>query len=209
MLTDVKVCSKCGEGKSPEEFSRDKRKKDGRRPDCKACASAHYQANKDKITERQRAYYQANKEKHRRLTKAWREANPDKAKEISRAYYEANKERINKRTGAYAKVNRDRKNELARNWNRANPDKIRRRNSNSRAKFPVPQRWVRSECSDDLCYWCGTDLTELDSFDVTLEHIMPFELGGEALPHNEVMSCRPCNSKKKDKHPLVWLALQF
>lgn len=40
--TTTKCCPKCGEPKALEEFYRDRRAKDGRRSDCKACHGAYY-----------------------------------------------------------------------------------------------------------------------------------------------------------------------
>ena len=40
MLT--KICSKCGEEKVVSEFSKDKSKKDGHRPNCKVCNRKYF-----------------------------------------------------------------------------------------------------------------------------------------------------------------------
>jgi hypothetical protein len=213
MLTDVKVCTKCGEGKSPEEFSRDKSTKDGRQYKCKSCNRAYKEANKERRAEYQKAYAQANKDKKAERNKAYAQANKEKIAEYRKAYYQANTDKHAEQSKAYREDNKERIAERRKSYYEANKEKINEQKkayySKRRAKFAVPQRWVRSACPDDLCYWCGTDLTKLDSFDVTLEHLMPLELGGEALPHNEAMACRPCNNKKFTKHPLVWLAHQF
>lgn len=70
-------------------------------------------------------------------------------------------------------------------------------------KGSVPQRWKRSECPDELCYWCGVGIDETTD---EVDHIMPIGLYGPAEPYNEAWVCRDCNSDKLDKHPLVWLA---
>jgi len=51
-----KKCSKCGEVKRLDEFSKDARKKDGKQYQCKACNKAYKQENKEKVCERQKAY---------------------------------------------------------------------------------------------------------------------------------------------------------
>lgn len=38
----MKACTKCGTSKSPEEFSRDKSKKDGRCCSCKECGASYF-----------------------------------------------------------------------------------------------------------------------------------------------------------------------
>lgn len=55
-----RTCTKCGEEKSTAEFPKDRAKKDGISPRCKACNSAYtaeyYAANKERIAEYQRKY---------------------------------------------------------------------------------------------------------------------------------------------------------
>ena len=71
----------------------------------------------------------------------------------------------------------------------------------ARKACAVFQFWVRVEDHDNsLCYWCGSvEVAHVD-------HVMPFALGGPAVPSNEVPSCSDCNLKKSAKHPLVWIA---
>lgn len=58
----TKVCPKCHVEKFLEDFYRNKSRKDGRSPQCKACAKAYREENKDKIAARDKAYREANKE---------------------------------------------------------------------------------------------------------------------------------------------------
>lgn len=58
----MKKCCKCKIEKPLEEFSKDKRAKDGKQGRCKACNKAHYEANKELALERMKAYYESNKE---------------------------------------------------------------------------------------------------------------------------------------------------
>jgi hypothetical protein len=52
MTPIAKTCTKCGETKALEEFSKDKSRKDGLKSRCKACSNAidaaRYKANRDK-----------------------------------------------------------------------------------------------------------------------------------------------------------------
>ncbi len=78
-----KVCSKCGEPKSLEEFHHDKRGKHERRSDCKECSSKrgrHYrETNNNKYLESSRKsgkkWYQKNKEIKLAKNKTWLKAN--------------------------------------------------------------------------------------------------------------------------------------
>jgi len=96
-----KKCGKCGEVKSVDDFSRYARSKDGKKNQCKACMKAYYQANKEKICERNKAYNQANKEKIAEYHKAYYQANKEKICEQVEAYQQANKEKIAEQKKAY------------------------------------------------------------------------------------------------------------
>lgn len=78
---------------------------------------------------------------------------------------------------------------------------VHNRRRRARKAFAVPQRWVRRlDHDDELCYWCGSvDVEHVD-------HVHPISLGGPAVPSNEVPSCVPCNMRKHNKRPLVWIS---
>ena len=75
----MKKCSKCGEEKELAEFSRDKSQKDGRYSKCKTCHKQYYQANREKILEREKQYKQENREKIAEYKKQYQQANRDKS----------------------------------------------------------------------------------------------------------------------------------
>jgi len=93
----TKRCTKCGEVKPYEMFYRQRARKDGHRPDCKACRQvlekAYNEANKEKISEYNKAYREANKEKIKEIKKSYQENNKEKISEITKAYYQNNKEK--------------------------------------------------------------------------------------------------------------------
>jgi hypothetical protein len=101
-----KICAKCKESKSVDEFYKRETSKDGLRAECISCELArrakHRKANKDNIKEYNRNYRGANKEKIAEKKKAYRKANKEKYK----AYCEANKEKIAERKKAYIKQRR-------------------------------------------------------------------------------------------------------
>jgi len=79
-MKDKKRCSTCKETKPLDEFSREKRAKDGRRSQCKVCASAlqkvYDQTEKRKATKK--AYFQTDKGKA--AMARYKETNPEKIK---------------------------------------------------------------------------------------------------------------------------------
>ena len=123
------------------------------------------------------------------------------------AYYAANPEKVrasNRASGAtYRAANPEKERAKNAAYYAANPEKslAAKRRRRARKACAVPQRWVRRLDHDDaLCYWCGSvDVEHVD-------HVHPISLGGPAVQSNEVPSCAPCNLRKRNKHPLVWLA---
>ncbi len=120
----MKMCSKCKETKLLDMFCRDKYKKDGYFSSCKTCQKSFYEANKEKILERDKAYREANKEKITEREKAHYEANKEKITERAKAYREANKEKIAERTKAYREANKEKINEIQKAYKEANKEKI-------------------------------------------------------------------------------------
>jgi hypothetical protein len=62
----MKVCKKCKEEKELSLFSKDKRKKDGHRYQCKKCINEYYENNKEywkEYRENNKEYYENNKQK--------------------------------------------------------------------------------------------------------------------------------------------------
>lgn len=86
-MPECKRCSKCGEVKTAEGFSSDRRQKDGRARWCRAC-----KANSA------RDWYRANPERHAATATAWRRANPEKVRAKDRRIEQAHPERSRERT---------------------------------------------------------------------------------------------------------------
>jgi hypothetical protein len=53
------------------------------------------------------------------------------------------------------------------------------------------------------CAYCGA------SERIEREHFLPLALGGELTVQNCLPSCLPCNRKKRDTHPLLWLMERY
>lgn len=104
----MKQCNKCGQEKGLEEFSTDKRAKDGRQSTCRECTRAY-----------QRAKYENDPEyKARRVAKGkrvydrkaqdpeWMEKERQRKYPLSRAYWEANKDKMREDRRAWGRANR-------------------------------------------------------------------------------------------------------
>jgi hypothetical protein len=62
---DLKRCTKCGEEKPRAEFGRDRSRKDGRYPQCKACVRRWQEENAAHLADYHRRWQQANRDKQR------------------------------------------------------------------------------------------------------------------------------------------------
>ena len=124
--TTEKKCGKCGEVKSLDEFSKSAGSKDGKQNQCRACAKAYQQANKEKIAEQVKAHRSQPhiKEKIREQGKAYRQANKEKICERMKTYYQTNKEKISERDKAYRQANKEKIAEQDKARYQANKEKI-------------------------------------------------------------------------------------
>jgi hypothetical protein len=50
-----------------------------------------------------------------------------------------------------------------------------------------------------VCTYCGSDVSVPH-----LDHVMPSSRGGASVVENLVVSCKSCNSSKKDRTPKEW-----
>lgn len=81
------------------EFHRDRRRRDGLRPDCKECNRAY-----------NRAYHETHREKCNANQRAYREAHGEEICARDRAYYQAHGEEIRARDRAYREAHREERN---------------------------------------------------------------------------------------------------
>lgn len=106
ILMKAKTCNKCSTEKNIEDFSNNKRSKDGKNSWCKACFSQYRKENAKKFAERDRLYYENNKEEILKRMSIYREENKDKVKEQKRIEYENNREKYLLRRKTYYRENR-------------------------------------------------------------------------------------------------------
>ena len=108
-MTTFKSCSKCKEVKDKIYFYNDKKRSDGKTPQCKDCMNKQQRESGIRKSEKRKAYaaeyYQKNRRKILLAQKMDREANPekykkrykrdaDKIKAKASIYYQNNKERV-------------------------------------------------------------------------------------------------------------------
>lgn len=185
MTMQTHYCLQCETSKPVEDFYKDKNKSTGLYSHCKKCHGA--------MTSR---WKKQNKTRNNDINTQWRKKNKSKVAASKRKYEQRHPDYV------------ARKYKTIRDWKRRNPMRVQRWNNRRRSRkaFGVPQRWVKSDCPDNLCYWCGNEISEQTRH---VDHIMPISLGGQAVDSNEVWTCKPCNLRKHKRHPLTWLAMQF
>lgn len=100
----TKTCTKCGETKTTDRFSKHRSKRDGLQSNCKtcltACNRAYRKANRDRVNARARAYREANRDRENARSRAYKEKHREELAAYNRAYYEANRDRENARSRA-------------------------------------------------------------------------------------------------------------
>lgn len=92
----TKTCTKCKAEKTLEEFVNNKRTKDGKHYQCKACQKATLDAwrakNPDKVRAQGRRNYANNSERFKSYTKQYAKDNPNKVKAVQSRWAKNNKE---------------------------------------------------------------------------------------------------------------------
>jgi len=204
-----KQCKKCG--------GLEREIKSGKCIVCKKEYARIYRAkNKERIQENIRKCWAKNKEKYKISKKKWREKNKEKLTISSREWQRNNKEKVRKRNKKWKTNNREKVNKAARNWrknnpekqkeiqkrwSKNNPEKTRIKNQKRRAKIAnsygtyTINEWKQlCKLYDYRCLACGKK-TKL-----TVDHVIPLDLGGANTIDNIQPLCKSCNSKKCNKH---------
>lgn len=104
-IPTVKRCTKCGETKSVDGFSRNRSQHDGLDTWCKECKRAYIrayrEAHKEEISARERAYREDHREEIRARKRAYNEAHREEKRTYNLAYAEAHREEIRAYREAY------------------------------------------------------------------------------------------------------------
>lgn len=60
-----------------------------------------------------------------------------------------------------------------------------------------------------FCNWCGVPVGDFKhDTPYTVDHIIPFALGGAYTPDNLVLSCSPCNNRRGHKSILMFMVVR-
>ncbi len=190
--TLTKRCTKCGETKPTECFSRRADRPIGLQSQCKACQNAYRDANRDRRAE---------------IYSAWSAANRERIAETKRTYRAANREHIEEYRRSWRDANSERDAETNRAWRKANPEAQKSKNLRRRARVAnaegthnaadIQAQYKRQKAH---CFYCEAKLGK--SYHV--DHIVPLSRGGSNWPDNIVCACASCNTSKGDKLLHEW-----
>lgn len=125
---NTKICSKCGDSKPLEQFSRASKEKSGRKSRCKTCVSedvrAYRDTNHEHVRNQERLYQGRNRDVINVKSRAWYAANKEQAKQTRKAWREQNAEKDRADVAAYQKANANKLKEAERKWVAANSGKV-------------------------------------------------------------------------------------
>lgn len=195
----MKICIRCSQSKPEADFNKMKKAKDGLFPWCRECKKAYEQTPESQA--RRAKYYKANRAWLLPLNRKWELDNPERrkktARESKRKRYQANPEKFR---------------EYDRKYRKANPDKYAEWDKAHRVKRAgAPGKFTHSEWLDKLSefnYHCAYCLVAFsDENPPTQDHMLPLVRGGTHDAGNIVPACRECNSTKRTRTPLEFLAV--
>jgi 5-methylcytosine-specific restriction endonuclease McrA len=222
---DEKQCSRCPAVKPLTEFFRNSRMKDGRWHHCKECETARRRSS-SAYAEAQRRYWLSEKclaknrrwhnsprgmeiDRERRLRpgrQAWLKAHgpayvrkwvrTPKGREASRRNLSSAK---HKAWRAAWQLRPDVRPRLAVQW-RTNYNRRKTLKLGLPATFTSDEWLACLAAFDQCCVYCGTTKR------IEQDHFIPLKLGGAFTADNIVPACKPCNLRKLDKSPEVWVA---
>ena len=174
----MKVCAKCKETKSYDEFHRGARYKDGYNSYCKSCAKwalrKSRDGNREKCRAWQRNWRSENLERARELERNWYTRNPDKAKEKARKQYaKANKGERSLKFKKWVAANAGHRKEYQRQWMSDNREVMRAHGQFRAAlkKLAVPV-WADKEKMKEF-YVRARDLEKITGMSHHVDHIVP------------------------------------
>lgn len=155
----MKSCTKCKVEYpiTSEYWQRNKKNKDGFRPDCKKCCSKrkkqYYQKNKERIKEKSCVYRNENKDYYKEYQKQWYKKNKDSVQEYlkenkdhieqrSREYYLENRTHLLNYTKQHQKENREHYREYGEMWRLENREYLSEyRKANKKQMREAQRKW--------------------------------------------------------------------
>ena len=140
---NTKLCDKCGELKSVEDFP--VRKDTGKpRGPCKKCnctrAKKYYEENRDKCIESNRMYWDRTREERNSKQKEYRDAHREELRARGRAFRQRHLSRMRDKGRAYYQSNKERVKAQKRAWYQRNKAELLGRNREKHAENPEIRR---------------------------------------------------------------------
>lgn len=177
--TEIKVCKKCKETKSVDDFYRDKKTADRRRAECKKCSveSGMEWARKDK--NRTNTYAAKWRKEHREecniAAKKRRDSHPEEARRKSKKARDANPEYYANKSSQWKKENPEENAAHTAKWKKENPAKVNATNSKRRAsKLKACPPWANKFFIEEA-YDLAQLRTKVTGFEWHVDHILPLK----------------------------------
>lgn len=218
-----KRCSRCGEIKALEGFSRNKAMKDGLQNQCRICQTESNrrwrQENPDKVRAQERRWAQANRDRRRESDRRSYERNPEKKREYSRRWKQENPDKVREKEHRRREINPEKERERNRRYYQENPDKKREKYRRRRARksqlpvaCPTNIESILFDVQNGQCMYCGCDLAD----GCHVDHIIPIvlvDLLGDKhpghVPSNLALACPHCNVSKYATPLEDWLQWKY
>jgi ribosomal protein L32 len=123
----LKRCSKCGEYKLRDQFSKYTKSPDGLYSSCKLCVREYhrryYEANGERVREHVAQYREQNSETVKERKRVYAQENAERVRQQRRVYREKNADAIRERKRRYYVANAEQLKEKARQWRLDNPER--------------------------------------------------------------------------------------
>jgi hypothetical protein len=207
ILTDKK-CSICFKWKKRSKFNRRKLSKDGIRSECRVCQGKSF-----------RKYRKENASKEAERNSNWQRSNSDKVKEKRKRYFvrhpgilekgiallskwkKDNAEKVREADQLRKIKNFEKNKKHSREWFKRNPEKNveycnarRTKIKNAEGRITAKEWKELKQKYNNTCLCC-----KKRNISLTLDHIIPLELGGPNIIDNAQPLCKSCNSRKHIK----------
>ena len=190
----LKICYKCKEIKSTDNFGKNTNNKDGLKSYCKECVRlesvSYRKKNVDKIKE-------------------YRENNKEKISESNENYRLNNKERIFSQRKEYRENNKEKISKYKHNWYEKNKDKTLEGKRRRRArKLGCDENYTKEDRKTTLlafgykCFNCG------NTDNLCVDHHRPLIKGNPLSLENAVVLCKTCNASKGSKDPEIFYGIK-
>jgi hypothetical protein len=131
-----KICNTCGVSKSMEDYTNNRRYKDGKENRCKECLKEKNKINKDRLRQAQKKWRAKNPEYMKKYEKT------DKRKAYLKTYYAENSQSYIDRKKQNRKENSERDSEVRKKYIETHKDKINE----------YHRKWKRKQRNDDPTY---------------------------------------------------------